>query len=96
MKPKRSIFVLIIIWLIAMGSLMGVHFFFKKKPQINKTAIMKINSEFKKMNDAQKTKMRYFESGIIGLASGDLCIVDSGLEHNEIMKRGLSERDALP
>jgi len=89
MKPTVLI---IVIWLIAMGSLLGIHYFFKKKPQINKTVIMKIEAKLESLTDEQKTKMRYFESGIIELASGDLCIVDSGLEDNEIMKRGLSER----
>jgi hypothetical protein len=83
---------IIIIWFIAVGSLLGIHYFFKKKPKINKTAITKIEAKLKSLTDEQKTKMRYFESGIVELASGDLRIVDSGLEDDEIMKSGVSER----
>jgi len=94
-KIIKPTVVIIIIWFIAMGSLLGIHFFFKKKHQINKTAIMKIDAKFKSLNDEQKTKMRYFESGIIQLADGNLYIVGSGFEEKQedlIRKRGLSVR----
>ena len=88
-KPNVLI---MLIWFVAVGSLVGIHYIFNKRPQINKKVITKIEAKPKSLTDEQKTKMRYFESGIIELASGDLCIVSSGLEDNDIIKKGFSKR----
>ena len=71
-----------------MASLLGVHYLLKRKPQINRAQILKIQEKFRSLSDQGKMRMKYLESGIIELANGDLCVVDGKAKHNEMNLEG--------
>jgi len=90
-KPAGTIFV---VWAVAMVSLLGAHYLLKRKPQVNKVGIQKIHARYYSLSDQEKLRMKYFESGIIELASGELLIVD-GAENSAgdpITAKGLTWR----
>jgi hypothetical protein len=92
LKPPKSVWIILVVWFLAIGSLLGIQYFFKKKPPTNKKAMMKIEAKLKSLTDEQKIRLKYFESGILESGSRDFFIIDSAMENNEIEKRGLSLR----
>jgi hypothetical protein len=82
-KLAKPVGIILLVWFIAMASLLGVHYFYKKKPQINKAGIMKIHAKFNTLSDEEKIRVKYSELGIIELANGDLRVVDSRFESKE-------------
>lgn len=84
--------ILLVIWFLAIGSLLGIHYSLKKKPRLNKAEITKIEAMFKSLSDEQRISIKYFEGGILKSPSGELSVVDSGLEENEMRGKGLSVR----
>lgn len=94
-KLTKPVVIILVVWFMAMGSLIGVHYFLKRKPQINKAGILKIHAKYNSLSDEEKIRMKYFESGIIELANGELCIVDSSFNdarRNPAGGRGLAGR----
>jgi len=85
-KLVNPVAIIVIVWLVAIGSLLGVHYSFKKRSRvdINKDGIKKIQAKINSLNDEQKAKAKYFEIGIIELASGELYIVDNGFDDTQI------------
>jgi len=61
-KPPKSVWIISVIWFLAIGSLLGIHYSLKKKPQINKAEIRKIEAKPKSSTDEQKIRMKYFEN----------------------------------
>lgn len=90
LKRPKSVGILLVIWFLAIGSLLGIHYSLKKKPRLNKAEITKIEAMFKSLSDEQRISIKYFEGGILKSASGELSVVDSGLEENEMRAKGLS------
>ena len=88
-KLTNPVVIILVVWFMAMGSLLVVHYFNKKKPQINKAGIMKIHAKFNTLSDEEKIRVKYSELGIIELANGDLRVVDSRLESKEGDPAGL-------
>ena len=82
-KFTKPVGIILAVWFLAMASLLGVHYFLKRRPQINKAGILKIHAKYSGLSDEQKTKMKYSESGIIELANGDLCVIDGTFEDTE-------------
>jgi len=76
-RLSKSAATILVIWFVSMASLLGVHYFLKRKPQINKAGIQKIHAMYNSLSDQEKIRMKYFESGIIELANGELRVVDS-------------------
>ena len=75
-KLTKQVIVIFIVWFVAMASLLGVHYLLKKRPQINKSGIQEIREKYAALNDQEKIRMKYFESGMIELANGALFVVD--------------------
>ena len=82
-KFTKPVGIILAVWFIAMASLLGVHYFLKRRPQINKAGILKIHAKYNSLSDEQKTIMKYSESGIIELANGDLCFIDGTFKDSE-------------
>lgn len=78
-KFTKPVGIILAVWFIAMASLLGVHYFLKRRPQISKAGILKIHAKYNSLSDAQKTKMKYFESGIIELAMGIILLYRVGI-----------------
>jgi hypothetical protein len=82
-KFTKPVGIILAVWFIAMTSLLGVHYFLKRKPRANKAGILKIQAKYNSLSDEQKTIMKYSESGIIELANGDLCVIDGTFKESE-------------
>lgn len=84
--------IILVIWFLAMGSLLGVRYSLKKKPSIKKSPLINIEAEVRSLTEEQKIRMKYFQSGILQLANGELLIIDSSTEGQELAQWGLAEK----
>lgn len=91
-KPPNSVGIILVIWFLAMGSLLGIHYSLKKKPSIKKSLLTNIEAKAKSMTEEQKIRMKYFQSGILQLANGEPLIIDSSTEGQELAQWGLAEK----
>lgn len=84
-KLIKPIVIILVVWLLAMTSLLGVHYYFKRAPKvrINKIGLLKIQAKYNALSDEDKRKIDYFEAGIIESADGDLFIVDDNTRIND-------------
>ncbi len=53
---------------------------------------MNIEAKVKSLTEEQKIRMKYFQCGILQLANGELLIVDSSTEGQELWQWGLAEK----
>ncbi len=82
-KFTKPVGIILAVWFLAMASLLGVHYFLKRKPRANNAGILKIQAKYNTLSDEDKTKIKYFEAGIIELANGDLFVVEGNLKVND-------------
>jgi len=50
---------MLVIWLLAIALLLGIHYSLKKKPQINKAEIRKIEAKLKNLTNEQKIGLSF-------------------------------------
>lgn len=80
----RSTGLIIIIWFLAISSILGFHYYFKQKPRINRDQIKKIREKYASLNDEQKIRLKYLECGILELASGEVYFLEGNSGDNRM------------
>lgn len=55
-KLLKSVWIITVIWLLAIGSLLGTHHFLKHKLRHDKAKITKIEAKLKSLTEEQKTR----------------------------------------
>jgi hypothetical protein len=87
---RRHFLILAFIWLIAMSSLLGVHFLLHRKPDNYGPPSEEVRNALENLGGELKRSAEHYETGIIRLADGKLKFVGYGFEREE--KKLLEEK----
>ena len=80
MKATRYPALLGLLWILAMGSLVGVHFWLKKKPATSKET-SRIGAFIKGLNQGLRTQLGRYEDAVATTEDGRILIIGRDFEH---------------
>ena len=83
----------IIIWAVAIASLLAVHYFITKRPKIDKTEVNKFKEITEALTPEERAKIKYYEAGLIKFADGKLAFISDHHSLEEIIAMGLSLKE---